>query len=211
MPKYMLMFVGTTTTGTTRSRRTSSRRPTPDHDTWWDDLSKTGVIKGGEELEPQRTATTVRRVNGAMKVTDGPFIESKESVGGFALIEVDDLDKAIAIAKSWPGGDVEVRPIVDHSALSIGRSLTSDAVAAVFHEEAGRLTAALVKRLGDFDLAEECVQDALVAALEHWPRYGHPREPRRLAHDDRAPQRDRPAATRDALPREGRAAGGDHR
>ncbi len=42
----------------------------------------------------------------------------------------------------------------------------SDAVAAVFHEEAGRLTAALVKRLGDFDLAEECVQDALVAALE---------------------------------------------
>jgi len=49
-----------------------------------------------------------------MKVTDGPFIESKETVGGFALIEVDDLDKAIAIAKSWPGGDVEVRPIVEH-------------------------------------------------------------------------------------------------
>jgi RNA polymerase sigma-70 factor (ECF subfamily) len=47
-------------------------------------------------------------------------------------------------------------------------------VAAVFHEEAGRLTAALVKRLGDFDLAEECVQDALVAALEHWPRTGIP-------------------------------------
>ena len=45
-------------------------------------------------------------------------------------------------------------------------------MATVFHEEAGRLTAALVKRLGDFDLAEECVQDALVAALEHWPRSG---------------------------------------
>jgi RNA polymerase sigma factor (sigma-70 family) len=50
-------------------------------------------------------------------------------------------------------------------------------VAAVFHEEAGRLTAALVKRLGDFDLAEECVQDALVAALEHWPRSGIPDSP----------------------------------
>jgi RNA polymerase sigma factor (sigma-70 family) len=50
-------------------------------------------------------------------------------------------------------------------------------VAAVFHEEAGRLTAALVKRLGDFDLAEECVQDALVAALEHWPRSGIPENP----------------------------------
>ena len=60
---------------------------------------------------------TVKRVNGTMKVIDGPFIESKETVGGFALIEVGDLDKAIAIAKSWPGGDVEVRPIVDHSAV----------------------------------------------------------------------------------------------
>jgi len=50
-------------------------------------------------------------------------------------------------------------------------------VAAVFHEEAGRLTAALTKRLGDFDLAEECVQDALVSALEHWPREGIPNNP----------------------------------
>ena len=56
-------------------------------------------------------------------------------------------------------------------------TVTSDAVAAIFHEEAGRLTAALVKRLGDFDLAEECVQDALVAALEHWPRSGIPQNP----------------------------------
>ena len=50
-------------------------------------------------------------------------------------------------------------------------------MAAVFHEEAGRLTAALTKRLGDFDLAEECVQDALVSALEHWPREGIPNNP----------------------------------
>jgi len=50
-------------------------------------------------------------------------------------------------------------------------------VAAVFREEAGRLTAALVRRLGDFDLAEECVQDALVSALEHWPREGIPANP----------------------------------
>src|SRR5216110_2547141 len=56
-------------------------------------------------------------------------------------------------------------------------SVTSDAVAAVFREEAGRLTAALVRRLGDFDLAEECVQDALVSALEHWPREGIPANP----------------------------------
>ena len=81
---------------------------------WWEDLSKTGVVKGGEELQPRRTATTVRRVNGSMNVTEGPFIESKEHIGGFLMVEVPDLDAAIAIAKSWPGGDVEVRPIVVH-------------------------------------------------------------------------------------------------
>jgi RNA polymerase sigma-70 factor (ECF subfamily) len=64
----------------------------------------------------------------------------------------------------------------DRGAL-IASTLTQDAVAAVFREEAGRLTAALVRSLGDFDLAEECVQDALVAALEHWPREGVPHNP----------------------------------
>ena len=71
-------------------------------------------MKGGEELQSKRTATTVRRKNGTMIVTEGPFIESKEHVGGFMMIEVPDLDAAIAIARSWPGGDVEVRPIVVH-------------------------------------------------------------------------------------------------
>jgi len=81
---------------------------------WVDDLRNKGIMKGGEELQSKRTATTVRRKNGAMTVTEGPFIESKEHVGGFMMIEVPDLDAAIAIAKSWPGGDVEVRPIIVH-------------------------------------------------------------------------------------------------
>ena len=80
---------------------------------WWGDLTAKGVIKSGEELMNKSTATTVRRVNGQMKVSDGPFIESKEHVGGYALIDVPDLDAAIAVAKSWPGSDVEVRPIVE--------------------------------------------------------------------------------------------------
>jgi hypothetical protein len=80
---------------------------------WWNELSQKGVIKSGTELAHGRdAATTVRRVNGQMKVIDGPFIESKEHVGGFAMIEVPDRDAAIAVAESWPGGDVEVRPIV---------------------------------------------------------------------------------------------------
>jgi RNA polymerase sigma-70 factor (ECF subfamily) len=58
-----------------------------------------------------------------------------------------------------------------------GRELGADALERVFREEAGRLTAALVRSLGDWDLAEELVQDALVAALEHWPRDGIPDNP----------------------------------
>ncbi|MEX2047084.1 MAG: RNA polymerase sigma factor [Chloroflexota bacterium] len=61
--------------------------------------------------------------------------------------------------------------------MSATEQVTGEAVTAVFREEAGRLTAALVRSLGDFDLAEESVQDALVAALEHWPREGIPATP----------------------------------
>ncbi|MDP9253130.1 MAG: YciI family protein, partial [Chloroflexota bacterium] len=50
---------------------------------WVDDVRNKGIMKGGEELQSKRTATTVRRKNGAMSVTEGPFIESKEHVGGF--------------------------------------------------------------------------------------------------------------------------------
>ncbi len=68
------------------------------------------------------------------------------------------------------------RSASDRGALA-ANTVTGDAVAAVFRDEAGRLTASLVRSLGDFDLAEECVQDALVAALEHWPREGVPANP----------------------------------
>ena len=79
----------------------------------WFEVNGPKIVDGGAELQPTRTATTIRKGTGKVTVVDGPFIESKESVGGYALIEVEDLDKAIAIAKSWPGGDVEVRPVVE--------------------------------------------------------------------------------------------------
>ena len=114
MAQYVLMFVGSDEWRETRSKE-EIRRGYAAVGKWWDELEKKGVLKGGEELaKGPGTATTVRRVNGQMTVFDGPFIESKEQVGGFAMIEVTDLDAAIAIAKSWPGGDVELRPIVVH-------------------------------------------------------------------------------------------------
>ena len=61
--------------------------------------------------------------------------------------------------------------------MDASRSVTDAALAQVFREEAGRLTASLVRLLGDFDQAEDLVQDALLAALEHWPREGIPERP----------------------------------
>jgi hypothetical protein len=59
------------------------------------------------------TATTVKFNGGKPVVTDGPFSESKETVGGYGVLSVANLDEAIAIAKTWPGGGaVEVRPVV---------------------------------------------------------------------------------------------------
>jgi len=75
-----------------------------------------GVV-GGEQLQPIETATTVRVQDGETLLTDGPFIDAKEHVGGFMVVDVDDLDAALAIAARIPaarmGGAVEVRPLVE--------------------------------------------------------------------------------------------------
>lgn len=106
MPHYMLMFVGD------ESRRNVSQPPSPEVGKWWE--SNRAVIKEGARLDLTKNAVTIKRVNGQMKVSDGPFIEAKETVGGYALVDVPDLDAAIKLAKSWPMGDVEVRPTVEH-------------------------------------------------------------------------------------------------
>ena len=83
---------------------------------WWGTESATGRIVDGHELQPSPTATTVRiGTDGSTTVTDGPFIEGKELLGGFGILDVADLDEALKVAASWPvPGDVlEVRPIVE--------------------------------------------------------------------------------------------------
>jgi hypothetical protein len=83
---------------------------------WFGELAATGKLLGGEELQGAQTATTVRFERDGPVVTDGPFMEAKEAVGGYALLDVDNLDEAIAWAKRWPGagGPVEIRPIEAH-------------------------------------------------------------------------------------------------
>ena len=75
-------------------------------------------ITGGAELQDANTATTVRVDGGRTLTTDGPFPETKEALGGYYLLEADDLDQAIELAARIPaarlGGAVEVRPVVEH-------------------------------------------------------------------------------------------------
>ncbi len=85
----------------------------------WGTFSQTPGVTPGEYLEPPETATTVRIVDGQTLITDGPYVEIKEALDGFCIIEADDLDAAIELAKQVPslsaGGCVEIRPVVDWS------------------------------------------------------------------------------------------------
>lgn len=79
-----------------------------------DELSAAGAMVGGERLRPTGTATSVRKRSGDFTLTDGPFAETKEHLGGYYLIEAPSLDAAVAWAKKIPSvehGTVEVRPI----------------------------------------------------------------------------------------------------
>ena len=72
-------------------------------------------IGGSQQLQPAHTATSVRFASdGQPLVTDGPFLESNEVIGGYIDIDVADLDEALLLAKTWPGrGVVEIRPIIE--------------------------------------------------------------------------------------------------
>jgi hypothetical protein len=77
-------------------------------------LKKSGHLIAVEQLEPVQTAVTVRIRNGKASVTDGPFAETKEQVGGFFLIDARDLNEAIQVASKFPSarfGSLEVRPV----------------------------------------------------------------------------------------------------
>jgi hypothetical protein len=80
-------------------------------------LADRGWARGGEELASTSSATSVRMRDGEAVATDGPFAETKEQLGGFYLIECENLDQAIQAASRLPGiqrGTIEVRPVVDH-------------------------------------------------------------------------------------------------
>lgn len=113
--KYVLLFVGT--------REEQDRWDSMSQEElaasmgrageWFDEYSRAGKIVGGEQLQGYKGVTTVRWDTGQRVVTDGPFIESKEVIGGFAVVNVKDLGEAQEMAKAWPAGPVEIWPAVE--------------------------------------------------------------------------------------------------
>ncbi len=81
---------------------------------WWGQRTAEGTIVGGHKLAAPDTATTVLVEEGGTTIVDGPFIESKDAIGGFAVIQARDLKEAIAVARTFPvpDGQVEVRAAV---------------------------------------------------------------------------------------------------
>ena len=83
------------------------------------EITEAGAMLGGEGLQRSSTATTVRVRDGERLLTDGPFAETKEQLGGFYLLDCKDLDEAISWAAKIPGaqhGKVEVRPVMEYEA-----------------------------------------------------------------------------------------------
>jgi hypothetical protein len=84
---------------------------------WYEKYGAAGKLAAaGERLQGARTARTVR----ASGVTDGPFMETKEVLGGFSVLEAASMDEAVEIAQTWPGVDrgwvtIEIRPVYDMS------------------------------------------------------------------------------------------------
>jgi hypothetical protein len=113
--QYMLLIYGAPDAG--------PKPGTPEFDTQmgkWNEytqrLRDSGAMVAGDPLQGVDTATTVRRRNGDRLVTDGPFAETKENLGGYYIVDVPDLDAAIEWAGQMPNieyGTVEVRPILE--------------------------------------------------------------------------------------------------
>ncbi|HMI95379.1 MAG TPA: YciI family protein [Micropepsaceae bacterium] len=111
--KYLLMVYGSEQGMRALSKETMDQTLAA-YGAYSEALKKAGVLAGSNRLRPTNSASTVRVADGKTQVLDGPYAETKEQLGGYFLIDVPDLDSALAWAARCPGashGSVEVRPI----------------------------------------------------------------------------------------------------
>ena len=114
--KYVLMFTSRPDLDATIDKETMEADYKKIYE--WFGANADKIADGGAELHPVSTATTVRYGADGPVVVDGPFNEAKEVIGGFSVLDVADLDAAIAVARTWPmldlpGVALEIRPMVE--------------------------------------------------------------------------------------------------
>ena len=111
--QYLLMIYGDEA-GMAAAPKDALTKMNAAYGAYTETMQKAGVLRGGERLRPTNTATTVRVAEGKTNVLDGPYAETREQLGGYYMIDVPDIDQAIAWAARCPGastGTMEVRPI----------------------------------------------------------------------------------------------------
>jgi hypothetical protein len=111
--KYLLMIYGNEA-AIKAAGKAESEQVIAAYRSYMDAATKAGIVLGSNRLQFSTTATTVRAADGKTQVLDGPYVETKEQLGGYLLIDVPDLDTALAWAARCPAashGAVEVRPI----------------------------------------------------------------------------------------------------
>ena len=139
-------------------------------------LREAGVLVANAALHDTVAATTIRVRDDQLDVRDGPFATTKEILAGYYLLDCADLDEAIGWAR--PAADRRVR--VGRGAPGVRTGGPPGRVTDVeraFREHHGAVLALLIRHVGDFDLAEEALQDAFAAATATWPRDGVPENP----------------------------------
>ena len=114
--RYLLLIAG----DENRLNNLSESEQTQRHEAWGtytNELVAADKLRGGERLRPAATATTLRVNGGGRLLSDGPFAETKEQLGGFYVVDASNLDEAVDLASKMPhlqdGGSVEIRPIWD--------------------------------------------------------------------------------------------------
>jgi hypothetical protein len=112
--KYLLLVCWDTEKMNTQAEPDPNERRDKESFPWLDDLQARGIWVTGDQLAPPRRARSIRVRNGKALVTDGPFTETKEAVGGFDILECGSMEEAVEIAAGHPVaqvGTIEVRPL----------------------------------------------------------------------------------------------------
>ena len=115
--QYLLLIYGDEKAGADMSKEAMDAQMS-EYTAYTEAMRNSGVMRAGDALYPTASATTVRVQNGKTVTTHGPFAETKEQLGGYYLVDCNNLDEAIEWAAKCPGartGSIEVRPVVDFS------------------------------------------------------------------------------------------------